>query len=88
MDDFKLEKVEVAEIDSTKAYIVNIEVGNMPLDQVEVLCKKVKEKLQQMGFVQFVLMPCRDGKPSMTFTEIKDHPDYLFFNNDVEIKGE
>ena len=88
MDDFKLEKVEVATIDSTKAYIVNVEVGNTPKDVVEKLCTRVRDKLIEMGFQQFIIMPCQNGVGMMTFTEIKNHPGYLFYNNDVEIKGE
>lgn len=90
--DIELEKVSVLELDPTKTYIVSVEVGDMPLEEVAIFLKKIKAKFEQVSPEinpsNFIYIPCRNGTPSVTVTELKTYINTHFNNDDVEIKAE
>lgn len=68
--DLEVRKIKMAALNPAKPYMVSIEVGDMPKENVAEFCNNVKEKLEEMGFEQLLIVPCKDGVPSLKFTEV------------------
>lgn len=62
----------VNELSKDKAYILQVEVGNMPREQVMTFLKNLSEKIKELGLEKFVIIPTHDGISALTFYEIKD----------------
>ena len=62
----------VNELSKDKAYILQVEVGNMPREQVMTFLKTLSEEIKELGLEKFVIMPTYNGISALTFYEIKD----------------
>lgn len=62
----------VKELSKDKAYILQVEVGNMPREQVMAFLKNLSEKIKELGLEKFVIIPTHEGISALTFYEIKD----------------
>lgn len=69
----------VNELSTDKAYIIQVEVGNMPKEYIVTFLKNLSEKLKELGLEKFVLTVAQNGVGALTFYEIKDE-------NLVEVK--
>lgn len=63
----------VNELSKDKAYILQVEVGNMPREQVMTFLKNLSEKIKELGLEKFVIIPTHEGISALTFYEIKDN---------------
>lgn len=62
----------VNELSKDKAYILQVEVGNMPREQVMNFLKTLSREIRELGLEKFVIMPTYKGISALTFYEIKD----------------
>ena len=63
---------EVKELTKDKAYILQVEVGDMPKETQGSFFKFLSEKLREFGLEKFLLIPASNGQPSIKFFEIKE----------------
>ena len=69
----------VNELSKDKAYIIQVEVGDMPKEYVRNFLLNLSEKIKEIGLEKFVITPTHNGNASLTFFEIKE-------DNLVEVK--
>ena len=62
----------VNELSTDKAYIIQVEFGNLPKEQVSHVLKHLADKLREIGLEKFVITPAQNGVGTLTFFEIKD----------------
>ena len=66
------ENVNIAELTKDHAYILQIEVGDMPKEQVAKLLTRFAEKLTNLGISNFIFVPTNKNYGSLTFYEVED----------------
>jgi len=62
----------IKELTKDKAYILQVEIGNMPREAQSSFFKYLAEKLREFGLEKFLLIPTSNGQPSIKFFEIKE----------------
>ena len=62
----------VKELSKDKAYILQVEVGNMPQEQTAIFLKNLSTKIKDLGLEKFVIIPTHNGISTLTFYEIKE----------------
>lgn len=65
-------ETEVKELSTGKTYIVKVEVGNLPKEQVINILTHLREKLLDVGLENTLLVSSHNGIPDLTFIEVKE----------------
>ena len=63
---------EVTELNLDKAYIVRVEVGDLPKEQVAHLLINIKDRLSDLGVKDTLLIPSYNGVNDVSFIEVKE----------------
>lgn len=63
--------VKIPTKDTSSVYVVQVEVGDMPREQVLNHCRKLKEKLEEYVGEKFIIAPTSFGKGSLKFAELE-----------------
>ena len=63
---------EITELSTDKAYVIKLEVGDMPKEQVIKYVTTVKAKLFNIGLKDTILIPTHNGIGDLTFIEVKE----------------
>lgn len=63
---------KVDTLNKADAYIIEIEVGGMPKDQMANYLSKFVDGLNSVGLYDFVITPVSNGVGSMSFYRVKD----------------
>ena len=69
----------VNELSTDKAYLIQVEVGDMPKEYIGNFLKHLADKLKELGLEKFAVTPIQKGINTLTFYEIKN-------DNLVEVK--
>jgi len=64
--------VDVAELNKNSSYIITVEVGSMPADNLMQVCRRLADCLRNAQIEHFVVVPISNGLPAFKFYEFKD----------------
>jgi len=65
-------EVDVATLNKNSSYIITVEVGSMPAETVQQVCKRLSECLYEAQIKHVVIVPTSNGLPTLKFYEFKD----------------
>lgn len=66
-------EVDVATLNKNNSYIITVEIGSLPLEAAQHVCKRLSECLYEAQIKHFVLVPTKDNLPALKFYEFKDN---------------
>lgn len=66
-------EVDVAALNKNNSYIITVEVGSLPVEELQQVCKRLAECLREAKIKHFVIVPTRDNLPALKFYEFKDN---------------
>lgn len=66
-------EVDVATLNKNNSYIITMEVGKMPKEELMLMSHRVVEILRNAQIGHFVLVPTSNGIPNFKFYEFKDN---------------
>ena len=66
------ETVDISTLNKNNSYIITVELGDMPKEQVGNLCHRLAEILRNAQIEHFIIMPTSNGLPAIKFYEFKD----------------
>jgi hypothetical protein len=66
-------EVDVATLNKNNSYIITVEIGSLPAEVVQQVCKRLSECLHEAQIKHFVIVPTRDNLPALKFYEFKDN---------------
>ena len=64
--------VDVATLNKNNSYIITMEVGKMPKENLMQMCHRVADCLRNAQIEHFVIVPTQDNLPAFKFYEFKD----------------
>lgn len=68
----KGEDVDVTTLNKNNSYIITMEVGKMPKENLMQMSRRVAEMLRNAQIEHFILVPTQDNIPAFKFFEFKD----------------
>ena len=69
----KGEEVDIATLNKNNSYIITVEIGDLPVEAVQQVCKRLSECIHEAKIKHFVIVPTRDNLPAFKFYEFKDN---------------
>ena len=63
-------KLSVTELKSDEVYLVKIELGDMPAQEVEIIINRVKELFEKAGIKNCIFVPTHKGLGDFTFIKL------------------
>lgn len=66
-------EVNIAELNKNSSYIISIEFGMAPKEQVEQIARFLANSLKRVQIKHFIIVPTVNGLPSLKFYEFKDN---------------
>lgn len=66
-------EVDVTTLNKNNSYIITMEVGKMPKEELMLMSHRVAEILRNAQIEHFVLVPTSNGLPAFKFYEFKDN---------------
>ena len=65
----KKSKIELSELDKNKVYLIEINVGNIPIEQVSMMCNKLSYTTKEYG-LKCIWIPVREGMGNLKIYEL------------------
>ena len=66
-------EVNITKLNKNSSYIISVEVGNTPEEQLDGIFRYLTDRLKQIQIKHFVIVPTHNGIPNFKCYEFKDN---------------
>lgn len=65
--------IQLTELLEDNTYIIEIEVGDMPKEEIFNVCSKIKQCFDNIGVSKSIIVPTYSGKRTISIFKLKDN---------------